>query len=121
MKTNTTQGVTCARAFKVRVIPGQEAAYEGYLREVVEPIDAIAHAAGVFAHMYAVRPEETGADWTHARVFLFTDEAQRQRFTDTMAQAAAQFDGSPEATERRKTLASTLRTTVGTSNYRVSG
>ena len=57
MTTSTSHVVTCARAFKVRVIPGQETAYEGYLREVVEPIDAIAHAAGVFAHMYAVRPE----------------------------------------------------------------
>jgi hypothetical protein len=112
--------VVCARAFKVRVLPGQEAAYARYLQEVVEPIDAIAHAAGVFAHMHAVRPEDPGADWTHARVFFFTDDAQRQRFTDTMAQAAAQFDGSGAATERRKALAATLRVTVGTSDYRVS-
>ena len=70
--------------------------------------------------MHAVRPEDPGADWTHARVFFFTDDAQRQRFTDTMAQAAAQFDGSGAATERRKALAATLRATVGTLDYRVS-
>ena len=112
--------VVCARAFKVRVLPGQEAAYERYLREVVEPIDAIAHAAGVFAHMHAMRPENPDAGWTHARVFFFADDAQRDRFTDTMARAAAQFDGLPAATERRKALAATLRATVGTSDYRVS-
>jgi hypothetical protein len=121
MTTNTSHAPTCARAFKVRVIPGQEAAYERYLREVVEPIDAIAHAAGVFARMHALRPEDPGADWTHARMFFFNDEAQRQRFTETMAQAAAQFDGSPAATERRKAHAMALRTTVGTSDYQVSG
>ncbi|MBL8336193.1 MAG: hypothetical protein JNM97_05425, partial [Rhodoferax sp.] len=54
---NTHAAVTCARAFKVRVRPGQEAAYEQYLQDVVEPIDAIAHAADVFAHMHAMRPE----------------------------------------------------------------
>lgn len=113
--------VRFARAFKVRVLPGREAAYERYLREAVEPIDAIAHEAGVFAHMIAIRPDGEGANWTHARVFFFTDEAQRRRFTDAMAQAAAQFDGSPAATERRKALAATLRETVGTSDYRVSG
>lgn len=113
--------VCCARAFKVRVLPGQEAAYERYLRDVVEPIDAMAHEAGVFAHMHALRPEGDGAHWTHARVFFFSDEAQRQRFTEDMAAAAARFDGSPAATERRKALAATLRETVGTSDYRVSG
>lgn len=111
----------CARAFKVRVLPGQEAAYERYLRDVVEPIDAMAHEAGVFALMHALCPEGDGADWSHARVFFFADEAQRQRFTDDMAAAAARFDGSPAATERRKALAATLRETVGTSDYRVSG
>ena len=112
--------VVCARAFKVRVLPGQEAAYERYLQEVVEPIDAIAHAAGVFAHLHALRPEDASASWTHARVFFFSDEAQRLRFADAMAQAAAQFDGSPAATERRKAQAATLRATVGTSDYQVS-
>jgi len=124
MTVSTTHGmaaVTCARAFKVRALPGHEAAYERYLHEVVEPIDAIAHAAGVFAHMHAMRPEDSGAGYTHARVFFFTDAAQRERFTGTMAQAAAGFDGSREATERRKALAATLRATVGTSDFRVSG
>lgn len=110
-----------ARAFKVRVLPGQEEAYERYLREAVEPIDAIAHDAGVFAHMIAMRPEDAGAGWTHARVFFFTSPAQRQAFTEAMAQAAARFDGSPAATERRLALAATLREKVGTSDYRVSG
>ena len=40
--------VICARAFHVRVLAGQEEAYARYLREVVEPIDAMAHEAGVF-------------------------------------------------------------------------
>jgi hypothetical protein len=118
---NTNAPVTCARAFKVRVRPGQEAAYEQYLQDVVEPIDAIAHAADVFAHMHAMRPEDPGANWTHARVFFFRDEAQRARFTETMAQAAAQFDGSAAATAPRTARADTLRETVGTSNYCVSG
>lgn len=110
-----------ARAFKVRVLPGREDAYERYLKEAVEPIDAIAHEAGVFDHMIAIRPEDDTAAWTHARVFFFIDEDQRQRFAHAMAEAAARFDGSPAATERRKALAATLRQTVSTSDYRVSG
>jgi hypothetical protein len=113
--------VCLARAFKVRVFPGQEDAYERYLREAVEPIDAIAHEAGVFAHMVAMCPEDACGDWTHARVFFFTDATQRERFTEAMAQAAARFDGTAAAAERRLALAATLREKVGTSDYRVSG
>ncbi len=113
--------VVCARSFRVRVLPGQEAAYERYLRDVVEPIDAMAHAAGVFAQMLAMRPEYAGADWTHARVFLFADTAQRDRFTAAMAQAAGRFDGDAAATARRKAFADTLRVTVGNYDYAVSG
>ena len=111
--------VVCARAFKVRVIPGQEAAYAQYLREVVEPIDVLANEAGVFAHMLAMRPESAGADWTHARVFFFADTAQRERFTAAMAACAGRFDGSVEATARRKAFADTLRVALGGSDYAV--
>jgi hypothetical protein len=110
---------TCARAFKVRVIAGQEEAYARYLREVVEPIDALAHEAGVFAHMLAMRPESPGADWTHARVFFFADTAQRERFTAAMAACAGRFDGSAEATVKRKAFADTLRVALGSSDYAV--
>lgn len=115
------QKLVCARAFRVRVLPGQEEAYARYLHDVVEPIDAMAHDAGVFAHMLAMRPEYAGAAWTHARVFFFADTAQRERFTATMAQAAARFDGDAEATARRKAYADTLRVTVGNFDYAVSG
>lgn len=116
----STAAPTCAREYKVRVHPGQEEAYERYLREVVEPIDALAHTQHVFAHMYALRPEYPDAGWTHSRVFLFRDRAQRERFTQAMAASASQYDGSAAATERRKALAATLRDTVGNFDYTVS-
>ena len=111
--------VVCARAFRVRVLPGQEAAYARYLREVVEPIDALAHGEGVFAQMFAIRPEAPGADWTHARVFLFRDMLQRERFTEAMAACALRFDGAADATARRKAFADTLRVALGGRDYTV--
>lgn len=113
--------VVCARAFRVRVVPGQEAAYTRYLREVVEPIDALAHEAGVFAQMFAIRPETPGADWTHARVFLFRDTQQREGFTEAMAACAVRFDGGADATAKRKAFADTLRVALGSRDYAVGG
>ncbi len=111
--------VVCARAFRVRVLAGQEDAYARYLREVVEPIDAMAHEAGVFAQMLAIRPEAPDADWSHARVFLFRDLAQRSRFTEAMAACATRFDGSAEATTARKAFADRLRVALGSRDYAV--
>ncbi|SMG34149.1 hypothetical protein [Paraburkholderia susongensis] len=114
-----TSRATCARVFKVKVHPGKEQAYADYVRDVVEPIDEIAHAANVFVDVVTIRPEGDAA-WTHARIFTFRDEAHRDALAQAMAQAAASFDGNDEARDARKRYAETLRATIAVSDYSMS-
>lgn len=109
----------CARMFKFLVLPGQEAAYAAYLRDVVTPIDAAAHRDGVFAELVTLTPEGE-AGWNHGRVFLFRDVAQRDGFAAGIAAHAAVFDGSAEATARRKAQAETLRRLIAVSDFALS-
>ena len=105
-----------ARLFKFRVLPGQEAAYAAYLRGVVTPIDEAAHRDDVFAKLVTLTPDGEAA-WNHGRVFVFRDLAQRDAFAARIAAHAAAFDGSAEATARRKAQAETLRRLIGVSDY----
>ena len=110
--------MTFARMFKFLILPGQEHAYAGYLRDVVTPIDEAAHKAGVFDRLHTIMPDGE-AGWNHGRVFLFIDRAQRDAFAARMAEQAAAFDGSAAATARRKAFAETLRRQVGISDFQV--
>jgi hypothetical protein len=107
------------RMFKFFVLPGQEQAYTDYLRDVVTPIDRIAHDADVFVRLITITPEDEAA-WNHGRVFVFRDRAQRDAMPARMAAAALAFDGDAEATTRRKAFAETLRRQIAVSDYDVS-
>lgn len=111
--------VGCIRRFKFQVRPGQQAAYDEYLRTVVEPIDAMAFAEGAFLEVVIMRPMRDDADGVQCRAFLFRDEAQLAAFPALIAKAAAAFDGSAAATQRRKAYADTLRTVVSMEDYRM--
>jgi len=105
-----------ARLFKFYVPPGQQQAYDAYLRDVVTPIDAAAHASGVFESLITITPRRPG-DWNHGRLFTFANEAQREAFAGRMAGAAMGFDGSEAARDARKAHAETLRTLIGSEDY----
>jgi hypothetical protein len=105
------------RMFKFFVLPGQEQAYADYLRDVVTPIDAIAHEADVFDRLVTITPEGGDSIWNHGRVFIFRDRAQRDAMPARMAAAALAFDGSEEETRRRKAFAETLRRQVAVADY----
>ena len=108
---------SCARMFKFWVLPGMEQAYADYLRDVVTPIDSIAHDADVFVRLVTITPEGGDSDWNHGRVFIFRDAAQRDAMPARMAAAALAFDGSAEATVRRKAFAETLRRQISITDY----
>jgi hypothetical protein len=107
----------CIRMFKFLVLPGMEQAYADYLREVVAPIDAAAHAAGVFLELLTVTPDAAETDWSHGRVFTFRDRAHREAMPAAMAKAAAAFDGSEDARDKRKAYAETLRRQIAIADY----
>lgn len=108
--------MTCARMFKFQILPGREAAYDDYLRDVVAVIDAAAHRDKVFETLVTVVPDASSA-WNHGRIFTFRDTAQRDAFAARMAAHAADFDGGPDATARRKAFAETMRRQVAVSDY----
>ncbi len=110
----------CARMFKFLVLPGQEQAYDDYLRDVVAPIDAVAHDAGAFLALLTVTPDTVDAAWNHGRIFTFRDHAHREAMPAAMAKAAAAFDGSEEARITRKAYAETLRRQIAIADYDTS-
>jgi hypothetical protein len=83
---------------------------------VVTPIDEAAHHDDVFVKLVTITPEGEAA-WNHGRLFLFRDLVQRDAFAARIAAHAALFDGSADATSRRKAQAESLRRLIGVSDY----
>jgi hypothetical protein len=110
--------MTCTRMFKFQILSGREADYAAYLRGVVAVIDAAAHDDGVFETLVTITPDAP-TDWNHGRIFTFRDTAQRAAFAGRMASHAAAFDGSADATAKRKAFAETLRRQVAVADYSV--
>ena len=108
-----------ARLFKFLVLPGQDEAYAAYLRDVVTPIDEVAHKAGVFDRLHTIVPEGETC-WNHGRIFIFRDRAQRDAFAVRIAEHTAVFDGDAGATANRKSFAESLRRLVGMSDFQIS-
>jgi hypothetical protein len=104
------------RMFKFFVLPGREQDYADYLRDVVTPIDRVAHDADAFVRLVTITPEGEAA-WNHGRVFIFRDSAHRDAMPARMAAAAHAFDGSEEATRHRKAFAETLRRQIAVADY----
>lgn len=112
------QHIGCIRVFRFEVLPGQEQAYQEYLRDVVEPIDEVAFADGAFLEVLILtQANPCGKSGTQCRVFTFRDVAQRDAFPGLIAEAARQFDQTEEARDLRKAYADTLRTVVGVDDH----
>jgi hypothetical protein len=103
-----------ARLFKYAVL--RDEAYGEYVRDMVEPIDNAAQAAGVFQKVMTIVPQQE-EDWTQGRLFTFRDRAQRDAFGEGMAAHAAAFDGSEEARAWRKRYANTLCKLIAVFDY----
>ena len=103
----------CARVIYWRANPGQFEAYTNYLRDIVEPIDHEAQRRGDLLGFTTLMDASPGAPWTHMRLFVFDDVAQRDVMKDGLARIAAQL--TPDATQRaqRAALAETLRDKAG--------
>lgn len=115
------QHAGCIRVFRFEVLPGQELAYQEYLRDVVEPIDEVAFADGAFLEVLSLTQANPRAkSAVQCRVFTFRDVAQRDAFPGLIAEAARQFDQTEEARDLRKAYADTLRTVVGVDDYELS-
>ena len=104
---------TLAQIYLWRARPGMVDAYERYIRDVAEPIDAEAQRTGAFVSVTTYAANDTTLPWTHMRVFLFRDSAQLRGLSAALSAAGARLE--PDSTRRRQQsdYSATLRDRVG--------
>lgn len=104
----------CAKLIYFSAAPGREREYEDYLRSTVEPIDRRAREQGALVDMMTFindgNRRDGPAGWTHLRVFLFEDAAQRARVKDVFAKVAAEIEPDEGRRARRKAEGEAMRT-----------
>jgi hypothetical protein len=88
-------------------------AYDRYIREVAEPIDAEAQRTGAFLAVTTYLAGDTTLDWTHMRVFLLRDSAQWRGLSGALAAAGVRLQPDSARRRRQGEYAATLRDRVG--------
>jgi len=104
---------TCAKVIYWRARAGQFDAYTEYLRSEVEPIDHAAQAQGVLTRFATLVDRRADADWTHMRIFEFTDTAQRERLQQGLGAVMQAMLPDAQARAERAQRAASLRDKVG--------
>lgn len=102
-----------AQVYFWRARPGMLDAYNRYIREVAEPIDAEARRAGAFLDVTTYVAADTTLSWTHMRVFLLRDSAQWQGLSDALTAAGVRLQPDSAQRRRQSEYAATLRDRVG--------
>jgi hypothetical protein len=108
-----------AQVFYWRAKPGMLEAYNRYIRDVAEPIDAEAQKQGAFISVTTLQASDTLSPWTHMRIFVVRDSAQLLGLGAALDAAGARLE--PDSVKRRVRgeYAATLRERVGGSMLRV--
>src|SRR4051812_31434644 len=110
---------TLARVYYWRARPGQEAAYDRYVREVAEPIDHEALRQGAFVSVTTLVASDTTVPWTHMRVFLLRDSAQLAGLSAALNDAGVRLEPDSMKRRQRGEYAATLRDGAGSATLRV--
>ena len=102
-----------AQVYYWKARPGMLEAYNRYIREVAEPIDAEAHRAGAFVSVTTYQSPDTLSPWTHMRVFLLRDTAQLRALGSALDAAGQRLE--PDSVKRRVRgeYGATLRDRIG--------
>ena len=111
----------CARAIYWRAKPGQLDAYTQYVRSHVEPLDHEAQLRGDLVSHLTLVDSNPEAAWTHMRLFVFHDAAQRANLAAALADAAAVLTPDPKQRAARAAHAATLRDKVGQADFDLLG
>lgn len=111
--TPSAQEGTLAQVYYWRARPGMLDAYNRYIREVAEPIDAEARRQGAFISVVTLQSTDTLSPWTHMRVFLLRDSAQLAGLGAALDAAGTRLE--PDSVKRRVRgeYSATLRDRVG--------
>lgn len=104
---------TVAQIYLWRALPGHEAEYSRYIRDVAEPIDREAQGAGAFLDVTTLAVSDSTVPWTHMRVFLLRDSAQLVGLGPALTAAGTRIQ--PDSARRRMQgeYSATLRERVG--------
>jgi hypothetical protein len=110
---------TLARIYYWRARPGQEAAYDRYVRDVAEPIDHEALRRGAFLSVTTLVASDTTVPWTHMRVFMLRDSAQLAGLSTALNDAGIRLEPDSVKRRQRGEYSATLRDAVGSATLRV--
>ena len=102
-----------AQVYYWKAKPGMLDAYNRYITEVAEPIDAEAQKQGAFVNVTTYQTRDTLSPWTHMRVFVLRDSAQLLGLGAALDAAGRKLE--PDSVKRRVRgeYAATLRDRVG--------
>lgn len=104
---------TLAQVYYWKARPGMLDAYNKYITEVAEPIDAEAHKQGAFVSVVTYMTRDTLSPWTHMRVFLLRDSAQLRGLGAALDAAGRRLEPDSLKRKARSDYAVTLRDRVG--------
>lgn len=107
------ESATLAQVYYWRARPGMVAAYNTYIKEVAEPIDAEARRRGAFVNVTTYQSRDTLSSWTHMRVFLLRDSTQLAGLSAALDAAGARLEPDSAKRRLRGEYAATLRDRVG--------
>ncbi|MBY0373992.1 MAG: hypothetical protein K2Q23_08350 [Bryobacteraceae bacterium] len=93
--------------------PGQYEAYNRYIREIADPIDAAARQAGAFVSLTTLLNPDPAAPWSHLRLFTFTSREQLAAFSRKMDEAGARVFPDEKQRQANAARSAALRDRVG--------
>jgi len=108
-----------AQVFYWRAKPGMLEAYNRYIREVAEPIDAEARKQGAFISVTTLQASDSLSPWTHMRIFVVRDSAQLLSLGTALDAAGTRLEPDSVKRRMRGEYAATLRDRVGGSVLRI--
>ncbi len=108
-----------AQVYYWKAKAGMLDAYNRYIADVAEPIDAEARRQGAFVSVTTYVSADTLSPWTHMRVFTLRDSTQLAALGAALDAAGRRLE--PDSVKRRVRgeYAATLRDTVGSVVLRV--
>lgn len=102
-----------AKVILFKAAEGKAREYGDYLSATVEPIDRQAVAEGALLDKITlVNDSDPSQPWTHLRIFLFENEAQRTALKTAFGRIAPQLQPDEFARKARKAYGESLRTLV---------
>jgi hypothetical protein len=104
---------TIAQVYYWKARPGMLEAYNRYIREVAEPIDAEAQRRDAFVSVTTYQATDTLTPWTHMRVFLLRDSVQLRGLGAALDEAGRRLEPDSVRRRQRGEYSATLRDRVG--------